>query len=57
MKKQTDIAKDQYKFFKDQINLNDNNREDYVKTEDGDNRGDDVRGESNIPKELDAILR
>ena len=48
---------DQYKFFKDQINLNDNNREDYVKTEDGDNRGDGVRGESNITKELDATLR
>ena len=31
MKKQTDIAKDQYKSFKDQINVNNNNREDDVK--------------------------
>ena len=53
MKKQTGITKDQYKFFKDQKI---NNREDDVKTEDGDNRGEDISGESNITKEFDAIL-
>ena len=35
MKKQTGIAKDQYKFFKDQINVINNRREDGVKTEVG----------------------
>ena len=34
-KKHTDIAKGQYKFFKDQINVINNNREDDVKVEDG----------------------
>ena len=45
MKKQTDIVKDQYKFFKDQINVNNNNREDNIKTEDGDGRVEVVSGE------------
>ena len=35
LKKQTGIAKDQYKFFKDQINVINNKREDGVKTEVG----------------------
>ena len=35
LKKQTDIAKDHYMFLKDQINVNNNDREDGVKTEDG----------------------
>ena len=35
LKKQTDIAKHQYKFFKDQMNIINNNREDGVKAEDG----------------------
>ena len=35
MKKQTGIAKDQYKFFRDQINAINNNREDVVKAEYG----------------------
>ena len=34
-KKQIDIAKDEYKLFKDQINVINNNREYRVKTEDG----------------------
>ena len=34
LQKQTDIAKDHYMFFKDQINVNNNDREDGVKTED-----------------------
>ena len=33
LKKQTDIAKDQYKFYKDQMNVNNNNREDRVEVE------------------------
>ena len=33
LKKQPDIANDQYKFFKDLINVNNNNGEDDVKTE------------------------
>ena len=57
MKKQTDIAKDRYKFLKDQINVNDNNREDDVETEDVDNRGEDMSGESNITKDFDAVLK
>ena len=32
LKKQTDIAKDEYKSFKSQINVNNNNREDYVRS-------------------------
>ena len=40
---------------KDQINVNNNNREDDVKTKDGDNRGEDI-SESNITNEFDAIL-
>ena len=38
------------------MNINNNSREDDVKTEDGDNRGEDISGESNITKEFDAIL-
>ena len=34
MKKQNDITKGQYYFFKDQINVNNNNTEDCVKTKD-----------------------
>ena len=34
MKKQSGMPKDQYKFLKDQMNVNDNNREDSVKVED-----------------------
>ena len=34
LKKQTGIAKDQHKFFKDQINANSNNRKDGVKIKD-----------------------
>ena len=34
-KKQTGSAKDQYKFFKDQINVSNNNREDDAKAEVG----------------------
>ena len=34
LKVQTDIAKDQYKFFKDQMNFSNNNREGDAKTED-----------------------
>ena len=40
---------------KDQINVNNDNREDDVKTKDGDNRGEDI-SESNITNEFDAIL-
>lgn len=42
----------QYKLFQDQINVNNNNREDHVKTDDGENRGEDVSGKSNINKSL-----
>ena len=35
LKKQTSIAKDQYKSFKDQINVVNNKREDRIKAEDG----------------------
>ena len=35
LKKQTGIAKDQYKFSKDQINVNNDNRKDDIKKEDG----------------------
>ena len=48
MKKQTGIAKDQYKSFKDQINVINNNREDDVKTEYG------VKTEDNVKIEDDA---
>ena len=41
MKKQTDITKDQYKFFKDQINVIDNNKEDNAKEEDDGKTKDD----------------
>ena len=54
--KQTDLAKDQYKFFKDQINVN-NNREDDVKTENSDKIVEDMSGKSNVTKECDAILK
>ena len=62
MKKQADIVKDQYKFSKDQMNVNNNNREDDVVTEDdtetknGNNKVDDTSGESNITKEFDVRL-
>ena len=35
MKRQTDIAKDEYKLFKDQMNVININRKDGVMTEDG----------------------
>ena len=54
---QTEIAKHQYKFFKDQINVNNSNRKGDAKTEDDDNRVDDTSDESNITKEFDAILK
>lgn len=47
----------QYKLFQDQINVNNNNREDHVKTDDGENRREDVSGKSNINKKLDVILK
>ena len=34
LKKQTGIAKDQYKFFKDEVKVINNNRENHVKVED-----------------------
>ena len=45
LKAQTDIAKDQYKCFKDQMNLNNNNRE------------EDESDESKTTKNFDAILK
>ena len=39
------------------MNINNNNRECDVKTEDVDNRGEDVSGESNITKDFDAMLK
>ena len=47
----------QYKLFQDQINVNNNNREDHVKTDDGENRKEDVSGKSNINKKFDVILK
>lgn len=47
----------QYKLFQDQINVNNNNREDHVKTDDGENRREDVSGKSNINKKFDVILK
>ena len=44
MKKQTDIAKDEYR--------EDGNREDYVKAKD-----EDMTSESNITKDFDAVLK
>ena len=63
MKNQTDIAKDQHKFFKLQANVNINNKENDIKTEDdakieyGNNRVEDMSNESNITKGFDAILK
>ena len=45
MKKQTVIAIDQYRFFKNQINVTNNNKEDYVKTEDDFKTKDSVKTE------------
>ena len=53
----TEIVKYQYKFFKDQINVDNNHREDDAKTENDDNRVDVISAEDNITKEFDAILR
>ena len=52
LKKQAKIAKDQDKFLIDQINVNNNNNEDNIVTEDGDNREEDMSGESSILKSL-----
>ena len=50
LKKQTDIPKHQYKFFKDQMNIINNNREDGVKAEDGFKTEDFLRtSPSNVP--------
>ena len=56
LEKQSDTGKDQYKFLKDQINVNINNREDNVKIEDGDNNREDMSDKSNITKEFNEIL-
>ena len=53
MKKQTGIAKDQYKSFKDQINVINNNREDDVKTEYGVKTEDNVKIEDS--KMIDEV--
>ena len=42
---------------KDQMNVSNVNREDGVKTEDGDNRVQDMIGERNVIKKFDAILK
>ena len=42
-KKQTDIAKDQYKLFKDLINVINNNKKDGFKREDGDKTEDGAK--------------
>ena len=39
------------------MNVNNNNREYDVKTEDVDNKGEDVSGDSNITKDFDAMLK
>ena len=52
LKKQAEIAKDQGKFLIDQINVNNNNNEDNIVIEDGDNREEDMSGESSILKSL-----
>ena len=57
MKKLTQIVKDQYKSFKDEINVNNSNREDNVKTEDVDSRGEDMSCECNIIKEFETVLK
>ena len=49
MKKQTDITKDQYKLFKDQINVSNSNR--------ADESVDDKSDKSRIAKKFDAILK
>ena len=50
LKKQTGIAKDQYKLLKDQKSVIDNNREN------GDNGKEDMSDTSNVPTRFDAIL-
>ena len=50
MKKQTDITEDQHKFFKHQINVNNNNREE-------DESVEDKSGKSRIAERFDAILK
>ena len=42
---------------KDQMNVSNVNREDDVKTENGDNRVEDMIGERNVTKRFDAILK
>ena len=50
MEKQTDITEDQHKFFKHQINVNNNNREE-------DESVEDKSGKSRIAERFDAILK
>ena len=50
LKAQTDIAKDQYSFFKNQINVNNNNRE-------GDESNKYKSDESKVTKRFNAILK
>ena len=47
MKKQTDIVKGQYNFFKDQMNVNKSNRKIVIRTEDGVNAENDIKTEDN----------
>lgn len=57
LKKQIDIAKEKHIFFKDQINVNNINKEDDVKTGNLDTRREDMSGESNITRKFDRILK
>ena len=52
MKKQIGMPKDQYKFLKDQMNVNDNNREDSVKVEDSEKEDVNYRYIDNKCKDL-----
>ena len=56
-KNKIDIAKEKHIFFKDQINVNNINREDDVKTGNLDTRGENMSGESNITRKFDRILK
>ena len=57
LKKQIDIAKEKHIFFKDQINVNNINKEDDVKTGNLDTRREDMSGESNITRKFDRLLK
>ena len=50
LKAQTDIAKDYYKLFKDQMNVNNNNREE-------DTSDENMNDEIGTAKKFDAILK